>query len=63
MRGRGWLWPGFGVWRGGNPGPFCRCRPWLPRRWWARPSVGSVAPITPQMTYDRPYNYPVHRLW
>ncbi len=31
---------GFGRWRGrvffgrGNPYPFCRFYPWLPRRWW-----------------------------
>lgn len=26
--GRGW-------WGRGNPYPFCRFYPWLPRRWWA----------------------------
>jgi len=28
-RGRGWFW-GFR----GNPFPFCRFFPWLPRWWW-----------------------------
>jgi len=41
--GRGyWSW-GYGFGRGvwgpgwgrGNPYPFCRFFPWLPRRWWA----------------------------
>ncbi|MBC7115347.1 MAG: hypothetical protein PWR13_1222 [Archaeoglobi archaeon] len=27
---------GRGFWRG-NPYPFCRFYPWLPRRWWAYP--------------------------
>jgi len=30
--GRGWFGPGWGR---GNPYPFCRFFPWLPRRWWA----------------------------
>jgi len=35
--GRGIGWFGFG--RGfGNPYPFCRWFPWLPRRWWAYPA-------------------------
>lgn len=45
--GRGWglgrgYWPGSGFGRGygmgrgmGNPYPYCRFYPWLPRRWWA----------------------------
>lgn len=39
--GRGY-WPGAGLTRGlgigrgmGNPYPYCRSFPWLPRRWWA----------------------------
>jgi NAD-dependent dihydropyrimidine dehydrogenase PreA subunit len=45
-RGRG---PGRG-WGRGNPYPFCRFYPWLPRRWWAfRPGY------YPQMT---PTNVP-----
>jgi len=32
----------FGWGRGfGNPYPFCRWFPWLPRRWWAYPLFGS----------------------
>lgn len=35
--GRGIGWFGFG--RGfGNPYPFCRWFPWLPRWWWAYPA-------------------------
>lgn len=37
--GRGMYGPGPGYWgfgRGlGNPTPFCRFHPWLPKRWWA----------------------------
>jgi len=29
--GRGW---GFWGWGRGNPYPFCRFFPWLPRGWW-----------------------------
>jgi len=48
MRGRGWFgwggpggggsgrgWFGGPGWGRGNPYPFCRFHPWLPRRWWA----------------------------
>ncbi|MDH5696863.1 MAG: 4Fe-4S binding protein [Dehalococcoidia bacterium] len=35
MRGRGWFGRGCRAWGGGNPYPFCRFYPWLPRRWWA----------------------------
>jgi hypothetical protein len=35
---------GYGTfgWSGGfgNPYPFCRWFPWLPRRWWAYPGYG-----------------------
>jgi len=31
---RGWAGWGRGF---GNPYPFCRWFPWLPRRWWAYP--------------------------
>jgi len=40
-RGRGG--PGRRYWTGGgrgNPYPYCRFYPWLPRRWWAYPSYG-----------------------
>ena len=32
--GRGWFGRGGGRGRG-NPYPYCRFYPWLPRRWWA----------------------------
>ncbi|MCD6262918.1 hypothetical protein J7L60_00715 [Candidatus Bathyarchaeota archaeon] len=36
--GRGRAWPGRGFWGWpGNPYPFCRWFPWLPRWWWAYP--------------------------
>ena len=46
---RGSFFYGPGFWKGGpgpargagfrgNPHPFCRAFPWLPRRWWAEPS-------------------------
>lgn len=39
----GWMrsaygWPAYGGWGGqgrGNPYPYCRFFPWLPRRWWS----------------------------
>ena len=45
---RGWYSRGFwfGWGRGfGNPYPFCRWFPWLPRWWW----TGAYGPITPYM--------------
>ncbi|AFV12446.1 hypothetical protein Tph_c22560 [Thermacetogenium phaeum DSM 12270] len=50
-RGRHYFGPGFwkggpgpapwaGGWWGGNPAPFCRFFPWLPRHWWAYPGWG-----------------------
>ena len=45
-RGRGFAgfargYGAFGWGRGfGNPYPFCRWFPWLPRRWWAYPGFG-----------------------
>jgi len=39
---RGWFGRGFwfGWGRGfGNPYPFCRWFPWLPRWWWAYPAL------------------------
>ncbi len=59
--GRGWFgWGGrsfgtgfgrgFGVgWGRGNPYPFCRFYPWLPRRWWAY--GGRFTPAAPPGTY------------
>ncbi|MBE9512570.1 MAG: hypothetical protein IMY77_00700 [Chloroflexi bacterium] len=50
MRGRGWSgwgWPGGGR---GNPYPFCRFNPWLPRRW-ATSYAGQYAATIPYMGY------------
>ncbi len=42
-RGRGW----GGGWGRGNPYPFCRAFPWLPRGWWAMPWAAQYgAPFT-----------------
>ena len=54
MRGRSWFgrgWPGRGR---GNPYPFCRFYPWLPRRWWATPYVGQYSANIPYMGYGYP---------
>ncbi|NPV28841.1 MAG: DUF5320 domain-containing protein [Firmicutes bacterium] len=52
-RGRFYFGPGFwkggpgpapwagGCWWAGNPYPFCRFFPWLPRRWWAYPGYAA----------------------
>ena len=61
--GRG-FWPGFGPGRGmglGNPYPFCRNFPWLPRRWWTG-MYGAIAPVpgtypVPYYGYPYPYSY------
>ncbi|HDM78691.1 MAG TPA: hypothetical protein ENG51_19855 [Deltaproteobacteria bacterium] len=55
-RGRNFFGPGFG-WRGlysypswgwgGNPFPFCRNFPWLPRWWWATPYASYYAATIP----------------
>jgi hypothetical protein len=51
--GRGW----FGVgWGRGNPYPYCRFAPWLPRRWWAGPNAGYYG--APDPRYSMPYNDP-----
>lgn len=59
--GRGYwagMAPRIGWGRGmGNPYPYCRFYPWMPRRWWAMgmsPYSGSV-PVYPQQ--------PVAPLW
>jgi hypothetical protein len=59
MRGRGLGsrgagWSGLG-WGRGNPYPFCRFSPWLPRRWGAMPYAGYYAGSTPYMGYGYPY--------
>ncbi|HEC79463.1 MAG TPA: hypothetical protein ENI34_10060 [candidate division WOR-3 bacterium] len=64
--GRGFRWWGFNFgpynypvhpfmgWPGrGNPFPFCRNFPWLPRWWWASPYAGQYAATIPY--YGFPY--------
>ena len=39
---------------GGNPYPYCRFFPWLPRRWWAYPAnaqqyMAPYPPVSPLM--------------
>ncbi|RJS70187.1 hypothetical protein CW714_07655 [Methanophagales archaeon] len=61
--GRG-FWSGFGPGRGmgmGNPYPFCRNFPWLPRWWWTG-MHGPIAPApgiypVPYYGYSYPYSY------
>ncbi|OYT62440.1 hypothetical protein B6U81_00835 [Thermoplasmatales archaeon ex4484_30] len=56
-RGRGFGWFGYPGFMGygfgrGNPYPFCRWFPWLPRWWWS----GIYGPITPwTYNYWHPY--------
>ncbi len=50
---------GRGFWRG-NPYPFCRFYPWLPRRWWAMgmtPYSVSPQPLYPIPPLYRPIVY------
>jgi hypothetical protein len=48
--GRGYRFSGRGL---GNPYPYCRWYPWLPRRWWAYPAY--TQPSTPpQAPFDTP---------
>jgi len=61
---------GYPLWGGGgrgNPFPFCRFFPWLPRWWWATPYAAYYAATTPYtgfsypfygMGYIPPYGYP-----
>lgn len=72
--GRGWLgWSGAGFGRGmgygrglglgwGNPYPFCRFYPWLPRRWWA---YGGYAPVPWPRVHGLAgyYGHPTPYLW
>ncbi len=64
-RGRGFgrgFGSGFGLGRGmgmGNPYPFCRNFPWLPRGWWTG-MYGAIAPASgtyPVPYYGYPYSY------
>ena len=53
---RGW----FGWGRGfGNPFPFCRWFPWLPRWWWAYPAFLTPYYWTPYYAayWFSPYRY------
>jgi len=50
-------YPYFGGGRG-NPYPFCRNFPWLPRWWWATPYASQYAGAIPSMgayPYTSPY--------
>ena len=56
--GRGWYGRGMGWgggWGRGNPYPFCRNFPGLPRRWWAMPYAGQYGAPTPYMGSGYPY--------
>lgn len=57
MRGRGWFGWGYPGWGRGNPYPFCRFYPWLPRRWWAY-GWGAYPQIAPLYSPAfRPYRW------
>lgn len=48
--GRGWFGGGWG-----NPYPYCRFYPWLPRRWWATPHAGYYGATAPHLRHGYPY--------
>ena len=54
--GRGWFGRGWGR---GNPYPFCRNFPWLPRWWWATSYAGIYGGPTLYMGYPG-YGYPYY---
>ena len=57
---RGGFGRGFGVGFRGNPYPFCRFFPWLPRWWWTG-IYGPISPYTPYTYQTYPayqYQYP-----
>ena len=54
MRGRSWFGRGWQGWGRGNPYPFCRFYPRLPRRWWATPYAGQYITNIPYMGYSYP---------
>jgi ferredoxin len=56
MRGRGWFGRGSWGWGRGNPHPFCRLYPWLPRRWWAAPYAHPHAVTIPYGNFGYPYS-------
>lgn len=45
-----WGWGGRG-----NPFPFCRNFPWLPRWWWATPNAAQYGATIPYYGYGFPY--------
>jgi len=51
--GRGRFGRGAGRGRG-NPYPFCRFYPWLPRRWWLAPYASQYPVATPYIGYRYP---------
>jgi len=66
MRG-GWFGRGYGMGRGrgayawpGNPYPYCRNFPWLPRGWWRTGVYGSYPGWT---DYSRAPNYGGYRTY
>jgi len=64
FRGR-FFWPGYfvpgGFWGRGNPYPFCRFFPWLPRWWWASPYAMQYAATIPGLSpFYRPTGFPYY---
>ena len=70
----GWMRVSYGLpafgrgWFRGNPHPFCRWFPWLPRWWWTGmygpvqwtpqgPVLASQAPVQQQMTKEQEIRY------
>ncbi len=51
----GWFGHPFWGWGRGNPFPFCRNFPWLPRWWWATPYAGYYAGTIPYLGYGYPF--------
>ena len=47
----GWFGYPFWGWGRGNPFPFCRWFPWLPRWWWATPYAGYYLGTIPYFGY------------
>ena len=50
----------------GNPFPFCRNFPWLPRWWWATPYAAQYAGTLPYpgaYPYPQPAAYPAGQLY
>ncbi len=51
----GWGWRGYG-WPG-NPYPYCRNFPWLPRGWWWSGAYGVTYPWARWPVYGQPAYY------